>query len=132
MKTNFENINKAYLAEILSASCTFCKGIRNSDECLSEHIDNGRCLREMNKWLNQEVNPMPELEKGDVIEVSGNNYKYVYLDDGVSVLIGADRPKLVRNIRGNCNIKSIKRYELSKDKYTCVWRADNGFYKTLL
>lgn len=77
------------------------------------------CIDGVTKWLNQEVNPMPKLECGDVVET--RHYALVALDFNVLVR-SATKERMVLNDAGK--IERIWRVN-SEGEYEVIWRADN-------
>ena len=77
------------------------------------------CIDGVTKWLNQEVNPMPKLECGDVVET--RHYALVALDFNVLVR-SATKERMVLNDAGK--IERIWRVN-SEGEYEVIWRAES-------
>lgn len=89
------------------------------------------CERGCIEWLNQEDNPMPEIQVGDIVEVEPHGItpakRFVMLDSETAVNVNDfNRPQPAERMQ----IKDIKLIRLiwrycSDGYYVVVWRDDN-------
>lgn len=104
------------LAKELCFSCCFC--IHSDNFC-----KNNDCYESRLEWLNQESNPMPKIQIGDVLEVvlkGGNWYDGICVAKGVVYIMGECICKEITEVK----IKAISRW--SSGSMEEIWRADNG------
>lgn len=104
-------------AKIIARSCNLC----------SYDSDNGYCADSLNvckngikEWLKKKhIEPMPELEAGDIVVYGGLSYVAI----SSTTLVCREMEKQYRLEDINSKIKNIQRYNGST--YQCIWRADN-------
>ena len=98
--------------------CGFC--VRKCDGGCSNCEDN------IIRWLNQEVNPMPTLEVGDIVDTN-NGLSYVAISP--MTLVSRDQRK-------QCDLEDITRIiirilQYNGDCYQTIWRADDVQHKLI-
>ena len=92
------------------------------------------CIDGVTKWLEQESNPMPKLEIGDIVEISPSGVipakRYIILPNDVAILVNDfSRPQPAERITLKMLPASLCRmvYRYFQDEgYKEIWRADNG------
>lgn len=97
--------------------CVFCA--YNDGKCLQKDCTTGQV-----EWLNQEVNPKPKLQIGDILEVryGFNEYIGVYTDD---VVVIPNPKKSLCITDEDVEILAVWRISVTEG-YKRIWRADNG------
>ena len=102
-------------------SCSFC--VYNGKTC-----DMGKdCIRGRIKWLNQEINPMPDIKVGDIIVVlldKGLINKIVVCLIVMSDKHASDLNGVMYNLE-DLNIRTIKRMNNTNERVEIIWRADD-------
>jgi hypothetical protein len=98
-----------------TAVCASCMAFKY---CKSEQNKSNCCEFIIEQWLNKEVNPMPEIEIGDIVAASSI---YVALGDGLLVKPSVGMRVWVSDIKDE--ITTIQKFK--DDHYEVVWRADN-------
>lgn len=110
-----KNIDKlrAMSAEDLAyyLDCKCC--IYDKDPC------GNACITGQTAWLNQEVNPMPKLEVGDVVKTEYG--EYVVIDDNKVV----NPTTMKRTIFNNICVTTRFIYRYSEDEYKEIWSVNN-------
>lgn len=127
---------------IVYKKCSYCdnkgvSGICSIESGLRSSLD---CVMGIRKRLNQEVNPMPKLEVGDVLETGSDGCRYYYIGNDEAVrtihtLQSQDLPivrRFVSDIQGDIvkiwrdNDNSLL---LGARRFDVIWRADNEPHK---
>lgn len=100
------------LAKLISnhSSCDFCTS--KKENCIDDN-----CESRILEWLNQDTNPMPELERGDIVET--RYYTLVALNN---VLVrSATKERMVLDDVGE--IERIWRFSIDTGEYEVIWRG---------
>ena len=99
-----------------TVQCDNCMiyGFCHDNYCNAEYS----CKDVVTKWLNQEVNPMPKLEVGDLIDA--NSWRYVAIGNDIVVNPSGMGKFCLSSMK---DIKTIWRYKVNR--YEAIWRADN-------
>jgi len=99
-------------------ACEVCSYFEDDECSLKGYAGSRECNGGRIKWLNQEDNPIPKLECGDIVET--RHYALVALDFNVLVR-SATKERMVLNDAGE--IERIWRFN-SEGEYEVIWRAD--------
>ena len=120
--------NEALASVVVFGKCSICayRGARGTCSLSSELRSSYDCFMGIREGLNQEVSsykkhvePMPELETGDIVVYGGLSYVAI----SSTMLVCREMGKQYRLEDINSKIKNIQRYNGST--YQCIWRADN-------
>ena len=114
---NIDRIRKMGVEElakiIADDTCKYCS-------CKPYRDCDFKCINEVSNWLEQEyIEPMPELEAGDIVVYGGLSYVAI----SSTTLVCRETEKQYRLEDINSKVKNIQRYNGST--YQCIWRADN-------
>lgn len=101
------------LAELCNNNCQMCVYQENCMEI--------NCVQGIMEWLNQESNPMPELEAGDIIKT--HYAEYVAIGGAVIVNPITYVRKFLGELDGH--IRFIYRYNRAEKEYEEIWRDDD-------
>lgn len=128
-----KNIDKIRAMSAEELGTFLGKAINNCSLCRYQNIPecSGNCEKGITKWLNQEVNPMPKLQVGDIVEVEPHGItpakRFVMLDSETAVNVNdfnQPQPAEKMQIKDIKLIRLIWRY-CSDGYYVVVWRAEN-------
>lgn len=132
----FRAMSAEELAEMLGyKACRWCSYYDEPNDKCSINIvtrNLNHCKVCITEGLNQEVNPMPELEIGDIVEIDPVDItpakRYVILPNNVAILVNnfaqpqpANRITLEMLRALSCRM--VWRY--FPNEYLVIWRADN-------
>lgn len=120
----FRAMSAEELAKYLVVNCNHCVHKPNCS-----YIDDDTCHDGIARWLNQEVNPMPELKVGYIISsyypATNNTVNYVYLGNNV---LWCGKDEIFVKFENNMKkfIRAIYRKDVDDFSKVELWRADNG------
>lgn len=89
------------------------------------------CIDGVTKWLEQESNPMPKLEIGDIVEISPSGVipakRYVILSNDVAILVNdfsQPHPAERITLEGLCTLSCRMVWRYSQNQYLAIWRRE--------
>ena len=114
---NIDKIRAMSAEELANKMAHHCSCCINKDRSPCGSM----CVKGILLWLNQEDNPMPDLEAGDVVKTTYGEYVAI----GGAVLVNPIT--FARNFLGNLvdTVRFIYRYDGAEKEYETIWRADD-------
>lgn len=109
-----------YAKHIVCELCEYNDGCPNKDTGNPLLVRVDKCVEQILSGLNKEINPLPTLETGDIVETDS----FDYVATGTILLVNPSKRnrETLYNVRDS--IRRVRRWR--NNEYVIIWRRDNG------